>query len=291
MSESKVIFITGGSSGFGEAIIKKALQNNHKVIATFRKQEEVNVFNSNHGHNALGVLIDVTNSNQIKEGVNEAIKKYGQIDVLINNAGMGVFGLFESIDREKYTKQFDVNVMGLIDVTNAILPYMRKQKSGQIFNLSSAAGMTGMPGISIYSASKFAVEGLSISLKQEVAPFNIGVTLIEPSAFNTQFFNNSTFDQIRKESPEAYSEVIDNIEEKFGSIMENPEDVGDPDKLALIIVDLINHGENPQHVPMGDGAVNVFENKIEELQSALNDWKDIALNMKKSDTLEIEKSE
>jgi NADP-dependent 3-hydroxy acid dehydrogenase YdfG len=287
MTDTKTIFITGGSSGFGKAIIQEALRNNHQVATTFRSEEEVNAFNKNHGENALGVLMDVTHKDQIKAGVEKIIQRFGQIDVLINNAGMGIFALFESLNRKTFDTQFNVNVMGLIDVTNSILPHMRENKSGQIFNISSAIGIQSFAGGAIYGASKFTVEALTESLRQEVESFNIGVTMIEPGAFDTQFFNNSAMEELRKNAPEGYEPILDQIEENFQDMSSYPDQMGDPDKLAMVVVDLIKHDENPIRVPLGADCIDMIEDKIQSLQKTLEEWKEIGNHMSQGDSLKI----
>jgi NADP-dependent 3-hydroxy acid dehydrogenase YdfG len=283
MKQSKTIFVTGGSSGLGKAIYTEALKAGHKIITTFRKQDQVDEFNQNHDNEqALAVLMDITNAEQVKQGVNQALDKFKQIDVLINNAGMGVMKLFESLSTEDLNKQYQVNVFGILNLTKEILPSMRKHQSGHIYNISSVVGITGMPSIAAYSSSKFAVEGLSLCLREEVKDFNIKVTLIEPGAFDTSFMDNATINEMMESAPAAYSETAKNIKKAFED-MPKSDETGDAQKLAKVLIEAIKTDENYTHIPMGKDAIESFKEKIKVYQNVVDTWESTTSHLAKKD--------
>ena len=281
---SKTLFITGGSSGFGHNIAKLALEAGYNVVATFRKTEEVEQF-SEKSDKALGVHVDITNKDQIKAAVETAIRKFESIDVLVNNAGYGEFGVVEAIDSATFEKQFGVNVQGLLDVTQAVLPYMREKQSGHIINFSSIGGITSMPLAGIYCASKFAVEGLTAALSEEVKGFGIKTTLIEPGAFDTKFGENSTFAKVKEKTPDAYESFAEKVIKQFEEMMGDPDTMGDPEKLAALVLYIIKEDIDTLHVPIGKDSVDGFKTKIEQLQKAVDQWEEIGSQMSNSDTL------
>lgn len=290
MTNSKTIFITGASSGFGQSIVSEALGRGHKIIATFRNDDEINEFNDNHNcDNAMAVMVDVTNKDQINNAVTKATEKFGKIDVLINNAGMGMFKLFEDTTHDDMYKQFDVNVMGLINMTNSVLPHMRKNKAGHIINFSSIASISSMPGMGVYCASKAAVEAFSKSLRQEVEAFNIGVTLIEPGAFDTKFFESSNFDEMKENANNDYGDVINKMMEMFDDITSDKSKMGDPDKLATVLVNIIDEGKAYEHVPMGNDSVEGFKKVGNTLIESAENWEKITASLSNKDE-EIKKA-
>lgn len=184
----KTIFITGTSTGFGREAAKLFQQHGWNVIATMRNPDKETELQQL--ENVFVTRLDVQDQASITQAVNEGLNRFGHIDVLINNAGYSVMGAFESSTHEQLLQMYNVNVFGLMDVTRAILPYMREQGHGTIINLSSIAGVLGFPFGSPYVSSKFAVEGFSESLHHELKPINIFVKLIEPGSVDTNFRNN-----------------------------------------------------------------------------------------------------
>lgn len=185
----KTILITGASSGFGRETAKLFHNNGWNVIATMRspeKEEELN-----HLENVLVIHLDVTNKQSIQEAVNAGVDKFGTIDVLLNNAGYGAIGALEAATDELIRQQFEVNLFGLIDVTKAVLPYMRKNKEGIIINISSMGGKITFPFGSLYHATKFAVEGLTEAMQYELNPLDIKLKIIEPGSYKTDFGSRS----------------------------------------------------------------------------------------------------
>lgn len=186
---SKTVLITGTSSGIGKAAVIFFADKGWNVVATMRQPEQAQEFS---GHeNILTTRLDVQQPETIHAAIQEGIRKFGQIDVLVNNAGYGEFGIFESTSKEDVNTQFAVNVFGVMDTTRAILPHFRERKTGMIINISSGAGRFTLPLISLYSASKFALEGFSEALSYELSALNIGVKIVEPGGTSTNFIKVS----------------------------------------------------------------------------------------------------
>jgi NAD(P)-dependent dehydrogenase (short-subunit alcohol dehydrogenase family) len=222
---SKTIIITGASSGFGRETAKLFQQQGWNVVATMRSPE--NEQELSNLENVLVTRLDVQDSESIQNTVNEVLQRFGSIDVLLNNAGYGLMGVFESAAPDQIQKQFAVNVFGLMDVTRAVLPQMRKQSSGTIINLSSFGGQVGLPFGSLYNSSKFAVEGFSESLSHEVSALGISVKIIEPGGVNTNFRNG--LEMIKNEIAE-YNPLMGNFFGRYASTTAHlpkatPEDV------------------------------------------------------------------
>ncbi len=188
--KSLVWFITGTSRGFGQELVRAALKRGDSVVATSREPQQVAAAFKESADRLLATPLDLNDEKQISTAVDAAIKRFGHIDVLVNNAGHGLLGAVEECNDAEVKKVFETNVFGLLRVTRAVLPQMRKQRSGRIVNLSSIGGLTGWPGWGIYCSTKFAVEGLSEVLAQEVAPLGIRVTIVEPGPFRTDFLGS-----------------------------------------------------------------------------------------------------
>ena len=202
----KTVLITGASTGFGKLTAKKFQQEGWNVIATMRSPEkETELIQLN---NVLVNQLDVTDNESITKAVTEGLERFGKIDVLINNAGYGIFGPMEDAKEEQFRRQMEVNYFGLINVTKAVLPHFRNNKNGIIINYSSIGGRVTFPYTSMYHATKFAVEGLTESLQYELNPFGIHLKLIEPGAFNTDFANRS-MDWVAIEEDNEYKPKLD----------------------------------------------------------------------------------
>src|ERR1700722_3247153 len=184
-------FITGASTGFGRMLAEEVLKSGGKVIATARNLDQVNDLEAKYPQTAKALALDVTDTGQVDSAVTQAFAQFGQVDVLVNNAGYGVAGAIEEVSEAEFMPMFETNVFGLLRVTRTFLPHLRKQRSGHIINLSSIGGLIGGPGVGMYNASKFAVEGLSEALAAELAPLGIHVTVIEPGPFRTDFLGRS----------------------------------------------------------------------------------------------------
>jgi len=201
---SKVIFITGASRGFGRIWAEAFLERGHKVAATSRNIEVLKDLKAKYGDAILPIQLNVDNRQEAFDAVNKAAAHFGALDVVINNAGYGLFGAIEEASEAEARQQIETNVFGLLWITQAALPIMRKQGHGHIIQLSSVLGIFTLPVLGIYNASKFAVEGLSETLAQEVKGFGINVTLVEPNGFSTDWTGSSSF---HSKSIDAYDDV------------------------------------------------------------------------------------
>ncbi|GEQ85004.1 short-chain dehydrogenase/reductase [Patiriisocius marinistellae] len=226
---SKTILITGASSGIGKETAKKFQAKGWNVIATMRTPE--NETELNKLDNVLVNTLDVQNLETINAAIEEGVSKFGKIDVVLNNAGYGIMGTFESATRESVTRQFDVNVLGLFDVTRARLPHFRKNKNGMFINISSVGGKMTFPLMPLYHATKFAVEGFSESLHYEMKA--IGVKLIEPGTVNTDFGGRSLDLQHDKELKE-YNKFFKGTMKSFEDLMD-PDSMSSPEQIADVI--------------------------------------------------------
>lgn len=197
----KTVLITGSSSGIGKTTAHYFLEHGWNVIATMRSPEKETELNKH--PNCLVTRLDVSDEKSIESAIDQGLKRFQKIDVLVNNAGYGLMGVLEGMSIEQIKKQFDTNVFGLLLVTQKILPYFRKQNSGTIINISSVAGRVAFPLFSLYHGTKWAVEGISESLQYELSPFNIKVKCVEPGAIKTDFYDRSA-DNNLKTTPDAY---------------------------------------------------------------------------------------
>ncbi|MFP9097787.1 SDR family oxidoreductase [Flavobacterium sp. RHBU_24] len=225
----KTVLITGASSGFGKETAKFFHKNGWNVIASMRspeKEEELN-----HLENVFVTHLDVQDESSIKKAVEAGAEKFGTIDALINNAGYGLMGVFESASIDQIQKQFDVNVFGMMRVTQAVLPYLRNNSSGSIVNISSFGGVVALPFTSLYASSKFAVEGFSESLSHELSKFNIKVKIIEPGGVHTNFRNG--LEIIKNEIPE-YDPLMATFFGRYATPTENI-DKATPEEIAQTI--------------------------------------------------------
>lgn len=271
---SKVWLITGSSTGFGRTLAEAVLKQGDRVIATARKPEQLEDLIAQYPETAIALRLDVTDKNEIKTTIEKANAKFGQIDVLVNNAGYGLIGALEEVSDAQIQRNFDTNLFGAIDVIRAVLPVMRSQKSGHIINMSAIAGFTNELGFSIYGGAKFALEGVSEALYGEVAPLGIKVTIVEPGPFRTDFIGRSL--DRAQEQMEAYQGTVG----KFLNFLNNIEgkQPGDPQKAAEAIIQAVNSPNPPLRLVLGKYAYTKFREKIESLTAELNTWEEVAAN-------------
>ncbi|WP_422860420.1 oxidoreductase [Flagellimonas sp. S174] len=270
---NKVWFITGASSGFGKAMAEYATSKGYKVVATARRKEKLDELAATAPDQIKAISMDVTNLQQVKQGVKEAINAFGHVDVLINNAGYGIVGALEETPEEEFRNQMETNFFGAISVTQEVLPHLRKQGSGAIVNMSSMGGNMSFGGFSAYSASKFALEGASEALAQEVAPFGIKTMIVEPGAFRTEFAGSAL-----KHMPkiEAYDEIVGGTRD-FAKGMDGTQE-GDPLKAAQAIDQALQAENTPLRLQLGADAVEAIKGHAEQLLSDLDSWKEMAIN-------------
>ncbi len=270
---SKVWFITGCSTGFGRELAKEVLQAGYKAVVTARNTNDIVDIVSAYPETALAVQLDVTNAAAIASSVEQATQHFGSIDVLVNNAGIGYFGAIEESDEAEVRRMFDINFFGLANMTNAVLPIMRKQRSGHIINIASIGGLVSFPGVGFYNATKYAVDGLSESLAKEVAHLGIKVTVICPSGFRTDWAgrsaNNAT-KVIEDYAPTAHANK-DTIRGYSGN------QPGDPIMAAKAIVMVTETEKPPMRLLLGAGAMKGGRRKLEELKTDFDTWESITI--------------
>jgi NAD(P)-dependent dehydrogenase (short-subunit alcohol dehydrogenase family) len=267
-------FITGASRGFGELIAKRALEAGDAVIAAARKTEGMAERFGNHPH-LLPVQLDVTNEEQAHRAVAEGIKRFGRIDVLVNNAGYGLLGAVEEASREEIEPLFATNVFGVLNVTRAVLPHMRRRRSGHIINISSIGGYQAYQGWGVYGATKFAVEGLSEALHQELQGLGIHVTVVEPGFFRTDFLDSSSLAKSANVIDD-YADTVGTMRNVAGDL--NHAQPGNPAKLAEAFITLADAKNPPQRLPLGSDTVARIEQKNRQVAEELAQWRTLALS-------------
>ncbi|PFA31024.1 short-chain dehydrogenase/reductase [Bacillus thuringiensis] len=271
----RTCFITGTSSGFGRSLAEAVIKYGDKVVATARKVSDIESLKALAPDRVLTLTLDVHNEYHAEKAVEEAISAFGSIDVLVNNAGYGLLGSFEDVTDEQIRNQFETNVFGLMNITRAVLPVLRKQKSGHIINMSSAAGVTTFPGFSVYCASKFAVEGLSLGLAQELEPLGIKMTILEPGAFRTKWAS-VTLEQAPTDDMNEYKETAGGIRSWLTSV--NGSQPGDPDRAANIIIGLVNSPNPPLQLVLGEQAVQDVKDRLGTHLKDIEDWSDVSVS-------------
>ena len=284
MKDQKVLFVTGASKGFGLEIVKAALKNGDKVIATVRSKPARLAAMLGDNPDLLVVLMDVNNESQIREAVTQGISVFGQIDVLINNAGFGIITAIEEATDAEVKKQYGTNVFGLLNVTRAVLPHMRSRGSGHIINFSSLFGFDAIPGWALYGSTKFAVEGISKGLAVELAPLGIKVTAVEPGLFRTEFLSAESF-SLAENVIEDYSETVGPMRNAGSSLHGNQP--GDPGKLAQVIIDLAHTEDPPVQLPIGSDAVRMFYHSVDKSKEVIDKWREVFMKTDLPDTRHI----
>ena len=268
----RIWFITGASRGFGALIAQEALEAGDAVVATARDPSTITKRLGAH-ERLLAARLDVTNETQAHETVGQAIKRFGHIDILVNNAGYGLLGAIEEASADETERLFGTNVFGLLAVTRAVLPHMRRQRSGHIINLSSVGGYTGYPGWGVYGATKFAVEGISEALAAEVAPLGIKVTVVEPGFFRTDFLDDTSLSRTAQQI-EDYRETVGRTRAHAADV--NHGQRGDPAKLARAFIALANAPKPPLRLPLGSDTIERIEAKNAFVAEELAAWRDVA---------------
>jgi NAD(P)-dependent dehydrogenase (short-subunit alcohol dehydrogenase family) len=273
-SQARVWLITGSSTGFGRTLAEAVLDQGETVVLTARNPQQVEDLTAKFPNRALAVRLDVTKPTEVREVVKQAIATFGRIDVLVNNAGYGTLGAIEEISDEDIRRQFDTNVFGALDLTRAVLPHLRQQRSGHIINFSSVGGFVSFPGSGIYCSTKFALEGISEALAQEVAPLGIKVIIIEPGAFRTDFSGRSLV--VSDTQIADYEPVIGQYRQWVQDI--DGQQPGDPKKAALAIIQAVNSENPPLRLTLGADAVNAIDAKLKSVKAELDAWRQVAVD-------------
>lgn len=260
--DKKVWLITGCSTGFGRELAKQLLEKGERVVVTARDVSKVQDLVKINEVNALAVSLDVTDAAQVKAAVEQAEDHFGQIDVLVNNAGFGYFGSIEESEEAEARAMFEANFWGLSAMTRAVLPKMRERRSGTIVNISSIGGFVGNPSVGYYNATKFAVNGFSEALKKEVEPLGIKVLLVQPSGFRTDWAGRSANDAPATISD--YSETADKNKETIRGYSGRQD--GDPVRAARAIIESVERKDSPFNLLLGKAALRGARLKLENLQ-------------------------
>ncbi|WJN49973.1 oxidoreductase [Pseudomonas asiatica] len=266
--------ITGASRGFGTLIAQQALAAGDAVIATARNPEDIEARLGRHP-NLLAVRLDVTREEDALAAVAAGIKHFGQIDVLVNNAGFGVLGAVEETSASETERLFTTNVFGLLNVTRAVLPHMRRQRSGHVINISSLGGYQAYMGWGVYGSTKFAVEGISEAMHQELAPLGIKVTVVEPGFFRTDFLDDQSLVKTALELPDYAATV--GVMRHYAEAA-NHAQPGNPAKLAEALLALANAANPPLRLALGSDAVARIEAKNSAVEQELAQWRDLSLS-------------
>jgi len=268
MSKQKVWFITGASKGMGLEVAKIALANGDKVIATSRSLNEQIESIGKASENLLPLKVDITNEGEVKSVIEKGINIFGQIDVVLNNAGYYLVGSVEETSDEEFRRTIDVNLFGMANVIRQAMPYLRKQQAGHIINISSSMGYIGFANTGSYNASKFAVIGLSEALAQEAKLFGIHVTVVAPGMFRTNFMSNTTLavaqNRIAGYGLEEHTKMLQSFDGN---------QPGDPKKLAKVLFDISNLAEPPLHLPLGTDSYQSIIDQRKKEAIELEQWK------------------
>jgi NAD(P)-dependent dehydrogenase (short-subunit alcohol dehydrogenase family) len=267
---NKIWFITGSSRGLGRALVEAVLAAGNKAVATARRPEELADLSETYGDKVRMVQLDVTSTTDVEKAVTAAIGAFGRIDVVVNNAGYGFIGAFEEMTPEEFKGQIDTNFWGVVNVTRAVVPLLRKQGSGHIIQITSVGGRSAFPGLSGYHAAKFAVEGLTEALAQEMKLLGIKVTLVEPGGFRTDWAGSS---MAFAKPIEAYAPVVGFIRQQVEA--RNGQQPGDPRKAAQAILKLVDLPEAPLRLPLGNDAMAVLRFGYKTNAEELERWAEI----------------
>ena len=266
---SKVWFITGSSKGFGRIWAEAALARGDKVAATARDEKTLAPLVERYGDAVAAIKLDVTDKKKVGEAVAETLRRFGRIDIAVNNAGYGLFGTIEEVSEEEARAQIETNLFGALWVTQAVLPIMRDQRSGHIIQISSIGGVNAFPTVGLYHASKWGLEGFSQTLAQEVAEFGIHVTIVEPAGFSTDWSGPSAkratpiaaYDGARARNAERRKHVVP----------------GDPEATGPAMLALVDAAEPPLRVFFGDVGLPMIKQEYAKRIAEWEKWDNLAL--------------
>jgi len=271
-SKPRTWFITGVSSGFGRALAEAVLARGDRVIGTVRQAPQVVEFMTLATGRSFGVRLDMTDSAAVTREISGAIERAGGIDVLVNNAGYGMTGAVEEVSQDEARHMMETNFFGTLAAIQAALPFMRAQGHGHILNFSSLAGIQGIPGMALYNASKFAVEGLSEGLAAELKGMGIKVTIVAPGSFRTAFAGRSVVRAGREIA--AYAGTAGQVRHGIAHI--DGTQAGDPAKAAQVLIDLVDAPKPPLRLALGADSVATVRHKLHKLETELTAWEAVS---------------
>lgn len=271
---SKIWFITGASSGFGKDLAEAVLARGDRAIITARRADALQQIAGQYGADALAIEADITNPTDRKKAVREALERFGHIDVLANIAGQGSLGASEEFSLQQVRDQMELNFFAVAELTRAVLPSMRACGTGHILNLTSIGGLHALRGFSVYCASKFALEGWSEAVADEIKPLGLHLTIVEPGSFRTEF---SGVKNLRPEQQiQAYRPILEPIEGYlYGSDGKQP---GDPRKAAAAMIAAVDSPEPPLRLLLGADAIGIWEHKRDGMTAELAQWRQVGEN-------------
>ncbi|PTT42338.1 short-chain dehydrogenase/reductase [Chryseobacterium sp. HMWF028] len=276
METKKVWFVTGASKGLGFELVKKLLSEGFQVAATSRTVESLISTIGETSENFLPLSVDITDNNDIKSAIAKTVDHFGRIDVVVNNAGYGQIGTLEELTDEEARENYAVNVFGTLNVIRNAMPYLREQRSGNIFNISSVGGYSAnFPGWGIYCSTKFAVAGFTEALAEEVKDFGVHATVVYPGYFRTDFL---TKDSVKTPSNpiQAYEAARNSEQAHLNEI--NGNQPNDPEKAADVLIQISKEKNPPVHLLLGVGTLEFLNNKIDILQKDAKKWENLTVS-------------
>ncbi|SHE92672.1 SDR family NAD(P)-dependent oxidoreductase [Chryseobacterium takakiae] len=276
METKKVWFVTGASKGLGFELVKKLLSNGYKVAATSRRVTSLTDAFGEVSENFLPLSMNITDNNDVQSVLAKTVEHFGNVDVIVNNAGYGQLGTLEELSDAEARANFDVNVFGTLNVIRNAMPYLREQKSGNIFNISSVGGYYGgFPGWGVYCSTKFAVAGFTEALAEEAKDFGIHATVVYPAYFRTDFLTKDSV-KTPENSIEAYEAARNSEKSHLDEI--NGNQPNDPVKAADVLIQISKEENPPVHLLLGVGAPEFLNNKIEAITKDAKDWESLTLS-------------
>jgi NAD(P)-dependent dehydrogenase (short-subunit alcohol dehydrogenase family) len=270
-----VYFVTGASRGFGLEIVTHALKEGHQVVATARRSDAVRDRLGEESDNLLSVDVDVTDQGQVDLAVASALSRFGRIDVLVNNAGRGLLTAVEEASDAAVRAIYDTNVFGALNSIRAVLPGMRAQRAGRIINISSVGGFRGFAGWGVYGSTKFALEGLSEALADELTPLGIRVIVVEPGYFRTDFLDGSSL-HIEENVIEDYSPTVGVLRNSYSAL--NHSQPGDPVRAARAIVEIAEAQDPPLRLQLGSDSYQAVSEKLAQVAFEQRQWRGLAVS-------------
>ncbi|GAA3162256.1 oxidoreductase [Nonomuraea salmonea] len=270
---SRTWLITGGSQGLGKALVLAALSAGDRVVVTSRRPEKLNSLQAEHPERLMAVALDVTSPSDARDVVATAVEQFGSIDVLVNNAGYATSGSIEDFPEDEFRAQVEANLYGVVNLTRAVLPVMRGRRSGHIVQISSIGGRVGgTPGLSAYQTAKFAVEGFSEVLANEVAPFGVKVTIVEPGGIRTGWAAGAA---------EPSGPVTSDYEETVGAWLATfaeyaGNEPGDPDRMARAVIGAVEAAKPPRRLLLGSDALEIAISAEEARLAEAREWAEVS---------------
>jgi len=276
MDTRKVWLVTGASKGLGLTLVKKLLAANYRVVATSRNDQALREAIGNSTADLLPIKVQLTNDQEVKLAIEKSIAHFGQIDVVVNNAGYGQLGTMEELSDDEARANFEVNVFGAMNIIRHVMPHLRSQQSGNIFNISSVAGIFGsFAGWGVYCASKFAMAGFTEALAEEAKAFGVKATVVYPGYFRTDFLTSDSI-KTPKQPIQEYEDARASEEAPLNSI--NGNQPNDPEKAADVLIALSKEQNPPVHLLLGKDAYDMLTNKIEIISKDAEQWKSYTLS-------------